>query len=840
MDLPILMLPTALSLERQKRRKVGDVAPLRSEESQREYLDAAFKGLRARFARQIPKFSSDPSALRPEEVLVLKLRGDIQNLAVALSKFVGTEIFFNYVPDEDAQTLDKTLTSSPVDAVIYVASADQHSLNQLYKFWRHYNFVNSPIHGAAPIRDLFKHIDEIRYWNFEDRLRQNGVLEYFSEELASDEELIAFEIELWFRDKSVKRAQIELHWEALIADIGGTIVARSCIPEIRYHALLVRVPRSAVHSILKFPELSQIATDATVQVFQDVGQSIGREVDREADESLGLDAIGEFNSSRPPAVAVFDTLVAANHPALADHVRVFDPDDWSEFVPVKSREHGTGMVSIVIHGDLKVKSKIIDRPVVLVPILKPTSHHDEAFPDDKLMVDLLHKRVAELKGTADGESIRVICLSIGDLRTRLDRNISKLARIVDYLSWKYSLLFIISAGNAECNFILQHGVDFSSASPDALVNASIEASKLDRANRRIISPADSINGLTVGSIYKDGDRQDLPSNFRLLSSLGSIPAPYSREGYGFRRSLKPELAIAGGRIAFRESIPSGNIRAVKIGRPGQQVAHPDGKYTNSRGTSNAAALVSHYANFGASILDDLRNEHSYDIDSKHEAVLLKALIAHAARFEPVRDSLVKHGLSRELADEVASFSVGYGEFSAECFAKCSDNRAILFGTGELSMDRAFEYEVPMPSEVVGSTAPRRVAMTLAYFSPVNPRDHLYRCAKLNINIAAEHLRSVAGVLAPEVKRDRAARGTLQHLVFDGNLAAASDTQRLKVNISCRSEAGLASNEKIAYGLVISLECSQEVNLNVYQHVAAALSRINVRSPVTAPQAVGNP
>jgi hypothetical protein len=83
----------------------------------------------------------------------------------------------------------------------------------------------------------------------------------------------------------------------------------------------------------------------------------------------------------------------------------------------------------------------------------------EIVPDNILVVDLIHrtvKRRFEGEGVAEpvAPTVRVINLSIGDPSRLLDQAVSPLARLIDYLSSKYNVLFIISCGNRTQDIVL--------------------------------------------------------------------------------------------------------------------------------------------------------------------------------------------------------------------------------------------------------------------------------------------------------------------------------------------------------------------------------------------------
>jgi hypothetical protein len=74
------------------------------------------------------------------------------------------------------------------------------------------------------------------------------------------------------------------------------------------------------------------------------------------------------------------------------------------------------------------------------------------------------------------------------------------------------------------------------------------------------------------------------------------------------------------------------------------------------------------------------------------------------------------------------------------------------------------------------------------------------------------------------------RGTMQHEIFEGDDAVAfidGATIRLKVN--CRADAGRL-DERVPYGLAVTLEAAQALRIPIYQEVA---ERINLQQEVRA-------
>ena len=108
----------------------------------------------------------------------------------------------------------------------------------------------------------------------------------------------------------------------------------------------------------------------------------------------------------------------------------------------------------IIHGDLNDNNSPITTPLYVRPIMKLKmwlNDRIECIPDNELFVDLLHRAVKRIfEGDSDSDpikSIKIINLSIGDSSLLFYHTMSPVARLLDWLSFQYDVLFIISAGN---------------------------------------------------------------------------------------------------------------------------------------------------------------------------------------------------------------------------------------------------------------------------------------------------------------------------------------------------------------------------------------------------------
>ncbi|WP_197690614.1 S8 family serine peptidase, partial [Microbacterium sp. AISO3] len=112
----------------------------------------------------------------------------------------------------------------------------------------------------------------------------------------------------------------------------------------------------------------------------------------------------------------------------------------------------------------------------------------------------------------------------------------------------------MSAGNYVENIDIGIGVpEFRGLTPEKKVEHTLQTIQEYVSRRRILSPAESINSITVGALHSDlsGDYYANPHHRTDLLPNNSLFSPISRFGHGFRRSIKPEILFPGGRQLFR-------------------------------------------------------------------------------------------------------------------------------------------------------------------------------------------------------------------------------------------------------------------------------------------------
>ena len=83
-----------------------------------------------------------------------------------------------------------------------------------------------------------------------------------------------------------------------------------------------------------------------------------------------------LSSTRPLPLAsrashFLDGVPMANHVTLADRLIIDDPDDHTSRYELAQRNHGSGMASLIAHGDLSTPGGALPQLIYIRPIFEP-------------------------------------------------------------------------------------------------------------------------------------------------------------------------------------------------------------------------------------------------------------------------------------------------------------------------------------------------------------------------------------------------------------------------------------------------------------------------------------
>jgi hypothetical protein len=455
------------------------------------------------------------------------------------------------------------------------------------------------------------------------------------------------------------------------------------------------------------------------------------------------------------------------------------------------------------------------------------------LPRDRLAVDVIQAAVARLfEGDAVAPDVKVIVLAVGDSVQQFDRFVSPLARILDWLSERYGVLIVVSAGNHLEDLALPGDVDVEN--PEELQHEVLCALQQDGIMRRVLAPGEAVNALTVGAAHSDASEATVDDGRREPMLVADLPNVVSALGSGARRSIKPDVLFPGGRQTLRVE-PSESDEphrlSISVSRrpPGVKMATvgTDGGNLTAAcfatGTSAATALAGNRAGHLLGDLDQLREVHGDKMPSaEFDGVLVKAALAHGAAWGAAHALIdsCQEDLERGRSRAAVARLVGYGNSGFRRSLACDEHQATAIGAGRLIGDKADVFRLPLPESLASKTISRRVKLTLAWITPINASHRHYRRAALKVE--AVGFPAFLGRRA-NADANAVARGTLQHEIFESDQATPYQAgNAMELVVSCRADAGSLS-ASVPYALIATVEVGEGIGLPIYEEVREGLA-----------------
>lgn len=797
--------------------KITDLGPLQARNTQR----VQFPGRANLTARVQGQFERAAESLReqvmlaesleiadPQLVLVLEGVEERTDLG-AVARELGLEVLVEYEdafdPDNEIVIASDRPGDPAIRSCLHAICVDQGAMDRILVAWRQWRRTGYAGRNLSELGRLFENLRDVHPWGASDRLRAVNWNEYFEGRLGDVQHGV--EVELWYRSSDQVRHQAISEVSELIVKGEGRVLSIVDIPEIGYVALKCEVPDSKLRQLASGDlDGLRVVRSSHVLYLKVEGQGLLQNV--EDQEPLAFEAALPTGT---PRVVILDGVPASNHPRLAGRVDVRDPDDLASATEatVALRRHGTWMTSAVVWGDIAAGDSPLEGKVVVRPVLLPSKdslEQVEEFAPEVLVPDVMRVVFRELfEGDDDG--LTIVNISLGDPTVPFDTLMSAWARILDYLSWQYGTLVVVSAGNYSRLALRDHdSTSLRQLAGAERSKATYRAQAQGWADRRILSPAESINSITVGALHEDATNSG-PMGYLFDPHDGlSAISPITRFGNGHRRAIKPEVAAPGGRVMFlAPPLAAEEIAASPSGLFGVRVATPKGDEGQIAGTSPAAALVSRRLARLVDLADDLT---AGSLDRHHRSVAAKALLIHGARHPdwPVE------------ADFPIESAIGYGHISRDLTEGCAPHEATLLFIGDLADRQQQELEVPLPNGLSVRDI-KRVTATVAWLSPVNWRNRQYRRAQLKL---AKPTGFTGLPAARDVPDGVAARGssTVKHQVWEVDRAIAGGFgDVLTAHVKCFGQAGGLQNLTVPYAVALTLWVAPESGIDVYTQVA---------------------
>lgn len=847
---PVILFPSPEKADRNTKNQMFRRFNKPQFSEQYSRLQPSFQVLQEAFRQKNLKIQNSAVGINPDFALVFEIVGSVDNFYTAIKHSEGLEWIFdididNIKPDENFYELkDGAQSSDGMRGKLYCVMSNQHALEQMLSLWKRHSAGEEGVfqRGFAGLREIFTHIKTIRKWNASDRFAETGIIDRWREQLEFDGDVPApFEIELFYRNDYGKRVVAAQTIRETVNDLNGDILQECVIPEIAYHGFLVRLPRNVIEDLVNNYDSIELSHVDDIMFFRPGSQSANISlIDTEALDDVHH--IEQVYSDGNTIAAILDGMPLQNHTLLQGRIIIDDPDDYGQNYMAKYRIHGTEMASLVIYGDLNKNEEPIKHPVYVRPIFKPKEKGidriEESVPDNVLFVDVLNRAIKRIKEGENGSvavasDVQIINLSMGDFSRQLGNTVSPTARMIDYLAYKYKLLFIISSGNHPeiLEYISSSYRDLKTKSLSQRDDVFWSAIRDNQRNLRILSPAESINGLTVGATYDDFS-DSCESERYLWAVEKGMPAPFSAVGKGYHGIISPDIVYYGGRKFLREGFQDSIRWVMNNNAPGCKTAAPynigteDGQ-AFSFGTSDAAAQITHEAiNCYDSLTRIFYEETGYGIPVGYEAIFLKGMLTHGASWEPFVEEL-----SRVTGDGRKKLSkwAGNGFPDVERVKECTKERITLIGYGELKKDQGDVFKLPLHIDFSSRLIKRKLTVTLAYFSPISADKQAYRSAQLWFEVDDGGKKLVPDGARQNSEWWAVRKGTLQHEIFIGEQPIVWVDDNLIIKVSCKEDAGKIYSSAIPYCLFVSFEVSEGLGIDLY---TAVKTQIRQCVPIT--------
>jgi len=303
---------------------------------------------------------------------------------------------------------------------------------------------------------------------------------------------------------------------------------------------------------------------------------------------------------------------------------------------------------------------------------------DAEFDEEELLEHQLERSVSWV--FENYPNCRIVNLSLGNSFNRLTDGARQfnLSTLIDELSKKYNLIFVVPSGN------IFDELCESDSYPDYLINSN---------KIRIIDPAPSALALTVGAVYNINGPTGVPAIY--------YPSRITRVGPGYGGMIKPDLVEnGGGGYGEESSVVTVNPNWIKDGR----------LFTLESGTSFSVPKISHCLAKLVNAFPDYSNN------------MIKALLISSSRILKNRpgclsDLDIYKNNDAKLMEFLNIYGHGIPNYDKSRYS--DKNRVILLSDNRIKLNHIHTYSFYIPKEFILSRGARRLSVTLVFDPPVN-------------------------------------------------------------------------------------------------------------------------
>ncbi|EOU1942759.1 TPA: S8 family peptidase [Clostridium perfringens] len=360
-------------------------------------------------------------------------------------------------------------------------------------------------------------------------------------------------------------------------------------------------------------------------------------------------------------IGIIDSGISDDNLALKDYIYLREKYVADEYI---NPSHGTFVASTIQYGDRlndidnrnNKMFKFLD--VVALPNSDENYGLIDSVSEDELM-EIIDDVVSK-----HSDKVKIWNLSLGNESKICDGSISDLAIFCDFIQDKYNVQFFISSGNKNSLPLREW------------------PSQITDDSDRIISPADSVRAVTVGSIALTESTDSLVKK--------DEPSPFSRRGPGASYIVKPDVVDYGGNCTNYGTCCDIGIKGLD----------PLGNLVECIGTSFSTPRV---VKKFASILDEMNDK---------DLLLAKALLIHSAK---INTGAIQN------KDDIKYYGFGMPHNDVNDILRCNEHEITLVFKQKISNGSHLELmDFPFPESLIkDGKYYGEIFMTLVYNPPLD-------------------------------------------------------------------------------------------------------------------------
>lgn len=346
----------------------------------------------------------------------------------------------------------------------------------------------------------------------------------------------------------------------------------------------------------------------------------------------------------------------------------------------QNHKHATFIASMIQYGNELngIETNGHSRYKFVDIIAIPNSDKDFGLTDSIGEMELME--IIEDSMEKYSDTTKIWNLSLGIESLVCNGSMSDLGKFLDYIQDKYQVQIFVSSGNL-------NELPLREWPPQE-----------DMGDRdRIISPADSVRAITVGSIaLYDSDDSIVKNN---------EPSPFSRRGPGANYIVKPDVVDYGGNFSKTYSIAG-------LGMKGMDT---DGSIIEGIGTSYSTPRI---AQKFAAVYDEMVEK---------DMLMAKAILIHSARMN-------SRGLLDDNPDNIKYYGFGMPSTNVNDILLCSEDEVTLIFKQRVKQKTHLEMiDFPFPKSLIKRGKYHgEIGMTLVY-NPLLNANYGQEYCRVNID-----------------------------------------------------------------------------------------------------------